>query len=255
MLHVQVWLPGRPAPRLQWRDRAGFAPASAHRNGWILRKMGGERKSRAAMPERLAEHNETMTLTVRLISHAANAELRAGSFPDDAPLDARGLAEAARAASHWRWPREARALSSPARRARQTAEALGLDAEPEPALSDLDAGRWRGRKLTAIANDAPEQLEAWITDPAAAPPGGESHLEVLRRVSAWLDALPASGSFVAVTHAAVLRAALAHALGISLEAMLRIDIAPLSGIELKRSPRGWIVRLDDKLPSIAAQHD
>ncbi|MEX3629268.1 MAG: histidine phosphatase family protein [Burkholderia sp.] len=197
-----------------------------------------------------------MTLTVRLISHAANAELRAGRFPDDAPLDERGLAEAARAASHWHWPREARAFSSPALRARQTAEALSLDAELEPALADLDAGLWRGRKLMAIANDTLAQLEAWITDPAAAPPGGESHLDVLQRVSAWLDALPASGSVIAVTHAAVLRAALAHALGISPEAMLCIDdIAPLTGIELKRSPRGWIARLDDKLPSPTTQHD
>ncbi|UVS99405.1 histidine phosphatase family protein [Burkholderia glumae] len=193
-----------------------------------------------------------MPLTIHLIAHAATAELRAGIFPADEPLDARGLADSAQAATHWHWPRDATILSAPARRARQTAEALGLGVTAlEPALADLRAGRWRGRRLVAIAQDEPEQLEAWIDDPAAAPHGGESFVDVLRRVGAWLDALPPqAAAIVAVTHAAVLRAALAHALGTAPEAMLRIDIAPLTRIGLTRSPRGWTLRLNDaRLPA------
>ncbi|MEK6349231.1 MAG: histidine phosphatase family protein [Burkholderia sp.] len=187
-----------------------------------------------------------MPATVRLISHAATAELRAGAFPADEPLDARGLADAARAATRWRWPRAVQALTSPTLRARQTAEALGFAAAAsEPALADLDAGRWRGAKLAAIAAEAPEALGAWIGDAAAAPHGGESFVDVLRRVGAWLDGLPATADLVAVTHAAVLRAAIAHALGTPPDALLRLDIAPLTRIDLTRAPRGWVLRLDD----------
>ncbi|WLE61165.1 histidine phosphatase family protein [Burkholderia plantarii] len=196
-----------------------------------------------------------MPLILHLIAHAATAELRAGTFPADEALDARGLADATRAAAHWRWPPNAVVLASPALRARQTAEALGLHATAiEPALADLDAGRWRGQRIVAIAQDAPEQLETWINDPAAAPHGGESFVDVLQRVGAWLDALPPDGAgTVAVTHAAVLRAALAHALGTAPEAMLRIDIAPLTRIVLTRSPRGWTLRLDDALAPPTSQ--
>ncbi|MBN3725224.1 histidine phosphatase family protein, partial [Burkholderia sp. Ac-20379] len=34
-------------------------------------------------------------------------------------------------------------------------------------------------------------------------------------------------------------------LGTPPDAMLRLDIAPLTRIELKRAPRGWVLRLDD----------
>ncbi len=193
-----------------------------------------------------------MTVVVHLIAHAATAELRAGTFPADEPLDARGLADAARAAQHPRWPSAAHAFTSPALRARQTAEALGLAADDAPALADLDAGSWRGRKLAAIAQDTPDALGAWIADARAAPHGGESFAQVLQRVGAWLDALPDPAEIVAVTHAAVLRAAIAHALGAAPDAMLRLDIAPLAHIEMTRtaaSPRGgWVLRLDAGLP-------
>ncbi|MDI7047409.1 histidine phosphatase family protein, partial [Escherichia coli] len=45
---------------------------------------------------------------------------------------------------------------------------------------------------------------------------------------------------VAVTHAPVIRAAIVHALGASPAIFSRIEIAPLSMIELRRSRRGWI---------------
>ncbi|MEU9386369.1 histidine phosphatase family protein, partial [Streptomyces sp. NPDC048279] len=43
-----------------------------------------------------------------------------------------------------------RPVSSPSVRCRETAAALGLDAVAEPALSGLDAGRWRGRTLEVV---------------------------------------------------------------------------------------------------------
>ena len=92
-----------------------------------------------------------------------------------------------------------RAWTSPAARARQTAEALGLAADVEPALRGCDHGRWTGCSLAeAQAADGEAALLAWLGDPAAAPHGGESFADVLappsrpgstgapwRRVTAW----------------------------------------------------------------------
>ena len=106
------------------------------------------------------------------------------------------------------------AWTSPAARARQTAEALGLEATVAPELDECDFGAWRGRTLAELDTEDPVAVAAWIEDPAAAPHGGESLLALLDRVRGWLDAHAGDGSrVVAVTHAGVIRAALVCCLG------------------------------------------
>ena len=52
-----------------------------------------------------------------------------------------------------------------------------------------------------------------MTDPDAAPHGGESLTALLARVAAWLDEQAAlDGTAVAVTHGGVVKAAVVHAL-------------------------------------------
>lgn len=130
--------------------------------------------------------------------------------------------------------RHDRAWCSPAACARETAAALGLEATPEPALRDADAGGWAGRSVAAIAAEDPAALAAWLRDPDAAPPDGESARAVLARVGTWMDGL-GEGRFVIVTHAAVVRAVIVHALGAAPESGLRIDLAPLSRTVLSRN--------------------
>ncbi len=126
------------------------------------------------------------------------------------------------------------AWCSPAACARETAAALGLRATPDPALRDAGAGAWTGRDAAAIAAEDPAALADWLRDPDAAPPGGDSARAVLARVAAWMDAL-GDGRLVVVTHAAVVRAAIVHALGATPECGLRIDLAPLSRTVLSRN--------------------
>ncbi|MGZ2747389.1 histidine phosphatase family protein [Burkholderia stagnalis] len=177
---------------------------------------------------------------VLLIAHAATRAMRTGTFPDDDALDALARAQAADARARLQCPPGATALCGPARCARQTAAALALPAAVEPALADCDYGAWRGKRLADIARDAPAQLHAWLTDPAASPHGGESFDAVRRRVGAWLDRLPA-GDVVAITSAAVIRAAIAHAAGAAPESAWHADVAPLSTVELARDACGWSV--------------
>ncbi|HEY2024491.1 histidine phosphatase family protein [Paraburkholderia sp.] len=196
-----------------------------------------------------------------LISHAATSAQRAGRFPADEPLDARGRAEAEAAGARLVLPADATVLTSPAACARETAAALGLVAASVNALADLNHGDWRGKRVADIAAEAPRELAAWTREPDAAPPGGESFSQLIQRVGAWLDAaLPGEAqnsgakeengapaadasaharATVAITHAPLLRAAIVCALGASPAVFSRIEIAPLSVIELRRSRRGW----------------
>lgn len=53
--------------------------------------------------------------------------------------------------------------------------------------------------------------------------------QVIERVGPWLDLQSGAGfTIMAITHAAVIRVVLAHALPLPVQSTLRIDIAPLS---------------------------
>lgn len=180
-----------------------------------------------------------MDTRVLLVSHAATPAMRQGRFPADDRLDARGIADAEAWRERLPSTNDAVALSSPAACARETAHALGLAARITPELAETDYGQWRGRRLAELAEEAPHELAAWSRDPRAAPHGGESFAETLARVGCWLDSLGETSSVVAITHASVIRAALIHALDASPASFTRIEVAPLSVVEIRRSARGW----------------
>ncbi|AEH10182.1 MULTISPECIES: histidine phosphatase family protein [Protofrankia] len=179
-------------------------------------------------------------LRLTLVSHARTAAVRAARFgvDDDTIDDAEARRAAAVTTSHMthtsgasRTPsgralRGGRAWCDRSLRTRQTAQALGLSAMPDPALRDLDVGAWVGRSLDEIS---PADLRLWTEDPAAAPHGGESVVDLLDRVAAWLAARATDPeNVIAVTHPAVVRAALVTALRSPPEVFWRIDVPPLS---------------------------
>lgn len=184
-----------------------------------------------------------MTVRVMLVSPAMNAGLREARFEGDGPLDAAGARQARAAANAL--PPAARCVSASSLRCRETAEALGLGlrAEPEPALGDWDMGRWRGRRLTEVSESEPEAVSAWLTDPSAAPHGGESLTALCARVGGWLESLPGdTESLLAVTEPAVIRASMVRALGLPVEAFWRLDVAPLTLTELSGRSGRWNLR-------------
>jgi broad specificity phosphatase PhoE len=190
----------------------------------------------------------TSTTRLTLIRHAPSAATRRSAFPVDEPLDARALEEARALAP--RLERADVAWTGPAARARQTAEALGLDATVASELDECDFGAWGGRTLAELDAEDPIAVAAWIEDPAAAPHGGESLLAVLDRVGGWLDARVRDGSRVAaVTHAGVIRAALVCALDAPVVAFWRFDVAPLSRTVLHAHDGRWTVRAVNLPPS------
>ncbi|WAC92082.1 histidine phosphatase family protein [Mycobacterium sp. Aquia_213] len=182
-----------------------------------------------------------MTEVVRLtlVSHAMTDAMAAVRFPADEPLNDAGRRQAEVAAGLD--IRDSRHLVGPELRARQTAELLGLAAATEPRLADLDCGRWRGRTLGAIPA---ADLEVWLTDPVRAPHGGESIVEFTERVAGWLaSSIEGPSRTVAVTHPAVIRAAIVAALDIPPKSFWRIDIAPLGRTSMHYRNGCWTLRL------------
>ncbi|MGI8511640.1 MAG: histidine phosphatase family protein [Solirubrobacteraceae bacterium] len=163
--------------------------------------------------------------------------MRRSAFPLDEPLDAAGTAAASALVGQLG---RGEALTSPALRARATAEAAGLDAAKISVLSECDFGTWAGRTLADVWESEPAAAEAWMTDPAAAPHGGESLAAFLERVGTWLDEqVTREGRAVAVTHGGVVRAAVVHALGADPHAFWRVDSSPLHATELHGREGLW----------------
>jgi broad specificity phosphatase PhoE len=154
--------------------------------------------------------------------------MREGSFPDpDVGLDAGGARKAA--AADLGALRFDRAVRSPAAAALETAAALGLDAVADEGLRDAHHGRWTGKSITALLETEPQLVAAWLADPSQGAPEGESLAALAARVGAWIDGCRDSNArILAITHPAVIRAAVAHVLQCPPSSCLRIDVAPLS---------------------------
>ncbi|MGF2947497.1 histidine phosphatase family protein [Mycobacterium sp. Lab-001] len=191
-----------------------------------------------------------MTGVVRLtlVSHAVTDAMVAERFPADEPINALGwrqLEAMSGLDTQGLAGTKVRQLAGPEQRVYQTAKLLGLQAATEPRLADLDCGWWRGKALWDVR---PADLEQWLTEPARAPHGGESILELIDRVGDWLESVeqgpPGDPSrTVAVTHPAVVRAAILLALDVPPTSFWRIDVAPLSRIVLHCRKGRWRLRL------------
>jgi len=172
-----------------------------------------------------------MTTRLTLICHAATAATRRAAFPLDEPIETAPP------------PLEERAdlvLRGPATPCAQTAAALGMDATVDDRLRDCDFGSWAGRTMEEVDPDA---LRSWLTDPAAAPHGGESTMDVLARAAVWLDELPRDHHrIVAITHPAVIKAAVVHAILATPQSFWRVDVPPLSRTVLSGRASTWTLR-------------
>ena len=141
----------------------------------------------------------------------------------------------------------ARAFVSPSRRARQTAEAMGLaDATWDPRLMEQNWGHWEGLSRAGIlARDGEDAFERAGKALAFRPPGGESTAELHDRVESFLkDVARDRADAIAVAHLGVLRAAYTLATGWDMSAPMPPDLDVTKVLVLDLSPGG--------MPAIAA---
>jgi broad specificity phosphatase PhoE len=175
-----------------------------------------------------------------LLCHAATRAMKTGLFPTtDDPLDE---TERPRISCLGELFSVDRIATSPARAARDTACEIGSDCHADEQWSDLDYGRWRGRAVRDIHDEDADGLDAWLSSPASAPHGGESLKALQARIRGALSRSPQNGATLTVTHAIVVKVALATVLNAPLDSVYSIDLEPLSYITLTRSGDAWRLR-------------
>jgi 2,3-bisphosphoglycerate-dependent phosphoglycerate mutase/probable phosphoglycerate mutase len=102
-------------------------------------------------------------------------------------------------------------FSSPLERAmimaRAIAEATGLEIVVLDDLREVNLGRWEGQSYLDIRRTDAEGTRRWREDPDWACPDGESHNDVLRRMTRAFAAAAATTRPVIVTHGTAIRVA------------------------------------------------
>jgi alpha-ribazole phosphatase len=159
-----------------------------------------------------------------------------------------------------RLPRPAAWLASPLIRTQRTARAIFAAGYPEqaltivPGLIELGFGDWQGHTHAAVAEMLTLPAHAfWPLAGDERPPGGESMADGIPRLGGVLEALAeryAGQDVVAVSHGGAIRAAVAHAVGLSADMALHFSIENISLTRLDRTPRGWRVACVNELPGV-----
>ncbi|MFJ9736606.1 histidine phosphatase family protein [Streptomyces sp. NPDC101166] len=158
-----------------------------------------------------------------------------------APLSERDLDGAG--ASLASLPAHTATLMSPSVASALVATALGLRAAVEPELRDIDYGAWRGRTVAEIVAADPYGYSRWLTDPDAAPHGGETTRRLCERIGDWLSELPPdTARTLAIVEAPVLQAVLVHALAAPLRAFWKLPVPPLRTVHLTCRDGVWNIR-------------
>ncbi|MBT3991786.1 MAG: histidine phosphatase family protein [Rhodospirillaceae bacterium] len=148
--------------------------------------------------------------------------------------------QAALAARRKSLPEDAIWLTSGLPRAVQTAEALGgSNCRAVPGLMEQDFGEWNGKNWDDLRDD--HAIAFWQNFATQAPPGGESFIHMMDRVSDTIAELSLEyqgKNIIAVTHAGTIRTALAMALNLFAKSALAFQLDNLSLTEIENIPDG-----------------
>ena len=165
----------------------------------------------------------------------------------DPPLDASGRA-AARSLAAALAPTlapDVLIVTSPARRARQTAAAIAaatgiVDIELDEQWHEADVGIAEGRTFDELAELEPDLAHALASGATAVDwPGGETAAELEARItSAWMALVARARPAVVVSHAGALRQAEAIARALPVGAVAFLEPATSVRVEVRRESAG-----------------
>ena len=173
-------------------------------------------------------------------------------------LDEHGMEQAQTAAERLAGVPIAAIVTSPLERCRETARVIARRQESpskvasERGLLECDYGSWTGRELKTLVKE-PMWRTVQAHPSAAAFPDGESMAEMSARAVAAIRKWDAriteehgdSAVWVAVSHGDVIKAVLADALGIHLDAFQRIVVDPASLSVVRYTPmRPFVVTMN-----------
>ena len=172
---------------------------------------------------------------IAFVRHGETPPNRAGLFlgRSDAVLTEHGRAQAERLAEVLGGWGVERVLTSPLRRARDTAAPIAAfcdrAVEVDERLIEIDYGEWEGRSFGDLE---PAVVTRWRADGGFAPPGGESLEMVAQRVESFCDEWLDDRVVVAVSHVSPIKAGVTWTLrvGPELAWRMRLDVASITRI-------------------------
>jgi broad specificity phosphatase PhoE len=147
----------------------------------------------------------------------------------DSALSEGGVAQVRALAKRLRSSGATALYSSPLGRALSTARAIaeevGLDITPLDELREMNYGRWEGLSFLDVRRRDDADYQAWLADPDARCPGGESHNDVRRRMERAFATIEAAAREDAGTCAIVVTHGTAIRLGATALLAAPIDVA------------------------------
>lgn len=155
-----------------------------------------------------------------LVRHGRTAANAAGLLQGrlDQDLDDVGRVQASAIAEFVRARAEvAEVISSPMKRALQTAECFGLPVEVDDRWVEISYGEYEGKSHAEVPS---EVWTAWRDDPTLEPEGGESLAALDERVREACEDVAeraAHSDIVVVSHVSPMKSAVAWALGVGIE--------------------------------------
>jgi broad specificity phosphatase PhoE len=175
----------------------------------------------------------TQFFLIRHASHDLLGNTLAGRTPG-LSINARGQAEIRELATRFHDQKVHAIYSSPQSRCLETAtplaESLSLPVRTNEAINEIDFGAWTGRSFQSLQLE-PEWM-IWVHYRSSARiPHGETIQRVQHRVIQEMEALVKTHrdqTVILMSHADVIKTALAHCLGSTLDLLERFEIAPCS---------------------------
>jgi probable phosphomutase (TIGR03848 family) len=193
--------------------------------------------------------------TVLLVRHGLTAltgPVLAGWTPG-VHLDERGQAQAAAVAARLAPVPLDAVVSSPLERCVETAAPIAatreLVVQNDDRMGECGYGEWTGRELKKLAKE-PLWRQVQAHPSAVTFPGGESLQAMAARAIAavrdWNARLGPTATYAVVSHADVIKAVVADALGLHLDFFQRIQVDPCSVTVIRYAElRPFVVRLND----------
>jgi len=186
-----------------------------------------------------AQGEPTVTLLLRHGQTPLSVQKRYAGRSDVA-LTETGVGQAAAAAKRLASAGIGVIVTSPllraARTAQEVAEVTGAPVVTDEGFRETDFGAWEGLTFAEVRQRWPADVTAWLADPAVAPPGGESLVEVGARVTEALHRALAGHqqqTILIVSHVTPIKTLVAAALLAPPAALYRmhLDVAALCEID------------------------
>jgi probable phosphoglycerate mutase len=172
---------------------------------------------------------------IAFVRHGETPPNRAGLLigRSDAALTPHGRGQAERLAKHLAGLGVEHVLTSPLRRARDTAAPIAVacdrPVDVDERLIEIDYGEWEG---AAFGDLEPAAITRWRGDGSFAPPGGESLEVAAERAASFCEEWLAERFVVAVSHVSPIKAAVTWTLRVApvLAWRMRLDVASITRI-------------------------